>query len=164
VSGKYITRDRRYRSGYRRTPAGTRLIFTIFFWTALVIGCGIAQALWIPLTCAVLAAGRKLYRRHARRSLAASPARTVLPGPAQPLGECRARTAIPRTVKAAVWQRDGGRCAHCGITDAESAARTGVHLHYDHVVPFSRNGTDTVNNIQLLCEPCNLSKGNRYVG
>jgi len=39
-----------------------------------------------------------------------------------------------------------------------------VHLHYDHIVPFSRNGTDTVNNIQLLCEPCNLAKGNRYTG
>jgi 5-methylcytosine-specific restriction endonuclease McrA len=50
------------------------------------------------------------------------------------------------------------------MTDDESVARYGVHLHFDHIVPFSRNGADTVNNIQLRCEQSNLAKGNRYIG
>jgi hypothetical protein len=86
------------------------------------------------------------------------------PGAMTPAGETRVRQPLPREVKAAVWQRDGGRCVHCGMTDDESVARYGVHLHFDHIVPFSRNGADTVNNIQLRCEQSNLSKGNRYIG
>jgi 5-methylcytosine-specific restriction endonuclease McrA len=72
--------------------------------------------------------------------------------------------AVSREVKALVWRRDGGRCRHCGITDSEAVARSGAHLHYDHIVPYSRGGMSNTDNIQLLCESCNLSKGNRYIG
>jgi 5-methylcytosine-specific restriction endonuclease McrA len=61
-------------------------------------------------------------------------------------------------VKKTVWMRDGGCCRNCGIGDAEAFARDGEHLHFDHIVPFSQNGADTVNNIQLLCGPCNRAK------
>ncbi|HFL2038796.1 TPA: HNH endonuclease [Stenotrophomonas maltophilia] len=62
------------------------------------------------------------------------------------------REAIPRAVQREVWQRDGGRCVECGTKEK---------LCFDHIVPFSRGGSNTVRNLQLLCEPCNLSKGNR---
>ena len=62
------------------------------------------------------------------------------------------RKAIPRVVQREVWQRDGGRCVECD---------TRKLLCYDHIVPFSLGGSNTVRNIQLLCEGCNLSKGNR---
>lgn len=62
------------------------------------------------------------------------------------------REAIPRTVQREVWQRDGGRCVECGTKEK---------LCFDHIVPFSRGGSNTTRNIQLLCERCNLSKGNR---
>lgn len=62
------------------------------------------------------------------------------------------RRAIPRAVQREVWQRDGGRCVECG-TDAR--------LCFDHIVPFSLGGGETVRNIQLLCERCNLAKSNR---
>lgn len=62
------------------------------------------------------------------------------------------RQAIPRKVQREVWQRDGGRCVECSKREK---------FCFDHIVPFSLGGSNTVRNIQLLCESCNRSKGNR---
>jgi 5-methylcytosine-specific restriction endonuclease McrA len=62
------------------------------------------------------------------------------------------REAIPRLVQREVWQRDGGRCVECFARE---------RLCFDHIVPFSKGGGNSVRNLQLLCEPCNLSKSNR---
>jgi hypothetical protein len=61
------------------------------------------------------------------------------------------RQGIPEEVRIAVWRRDGGACAKCGSREK---------LEYDHIVPVSRGGSDTVRNIELLCEACNRSKSN----
>jgi len=51
-----------------------------------------------------------------------------------------------------VWKRDGGRCRNCGST---------TRLHFDHIIPRSLGGASTAENIELLCERCNLRKGAR---
>ena len=60
------------------------------------------------------------------------------------------RKAISSNVKMFVWQRDGGRCVQCGSQQ---------RLEYDHIIPVSLGGSNTARNLQVLCEPCNRSKG-----
>lgn len=56
---------------------------------------------------------------------------------------------ITEEVMDSVWNRDGGKCVHCGSNEK---------LEFDHIIPFSKGGANTKRNIQLLCEPCNRSK------
>lgn len=59
---------------------------------------------------------------------------------------------IPQDVKTAVWHRDGGVCVQCGAAD---------YLEFDHIIPHSKGGANTVNNVQLLCRKCNAEKSDR---
>jgi 5-methylcytosine-specific restriction endonuclease McrA len=72
---------------------------------------------------------------------------------AAPLGEYNPRV-IPQDVRIAVAARDGGKCRKCGSAE---------DLQYDHVIPWSRGGANTVNNVQLLCGRCNRRKGARLL-
>lgn len=64
------------------------------------------------------------------------------------------RAAIPAAIRRAVMARDHGRCVDCGATD---------DLALDHIYPWSLGGPDTVENLRVLCRPCNSSKGARIL-
>jgi hypothetical protein len=56
-----------------------------------------------------------------------------------------------------VFQRDRFTCRSCGASPAKQA---GVELHVDHITPWSKGGKTTFENLQTLCDRCNLGKGN----
>jgi hypothetical protein len=62
------------------------------------------------------------------------------------------RQPIPDDVKLLVWSRDGGACVKC---------RSQQDLHFDHIIPVAKGGSDVAENIQLLCRVCNLAKSDR---
>lgn len=63
-----------------------------------------------------------------------------------PRGETR------RVSRNAVLARDSHRCQYCGSR---------AHLTIDHVVPRSRGGSSSWDNIVTSCAPCNARKGDR---
>ena len=56
-----------------------------------------------------------------------------------------------------VMLRDGFKCRMCGRSPA---THQGAILHIDHVTPWSKNGRTEFENLQTLCDRCNLGKGN----
>lgn len=60
------------------------------------------------------------------------------------------RPPIPDSLRGEVFERDGWRCRRCGSEE---------NLRVDHIWPYSRGGTDALDNLQTLCDPCNSEKG-----
>lgn len=54
--------------------------------------------------------------------------------------------------RANIFRRDNYRCGYCGTTQ---------NLTIDHVMPRSRGGRDTWDNLITACQRCNTEKGNR---
>ena len=54
-----------------------------------------------------------------------------------------------------VMKRDNFKCCMCGASPAKDP---NVELHIDHIVPWSKGGETTIDNLQTLCSKCNLGK------
>jgi 5-methylcytosine-specific restriction endonuclease McrA len=61
-----------------------------------------------------------------------------------------------RVHKQRVFARDGRQCRYCG-SDEEP-------LHIDHIIPRKAGGTHDLDNLQVLCKPCNLRKSSKAEG
>jgi HNH endonuclease len=59
---------------------------------------------------------------------------------------------ISEEVKFIVWKRDKGKCVKCGSNNK---------LEFNHIIPFSKGGSNTERNIQILCEKCNSEKADK---
>jgi HNH endonuclease/Homing endonuclease associated repeat len=56
-----------------------------------------------------------------------------------------------------VMQRDHFKCCACGRSPSTDPS---VVLHIDHVKPWSKEGKTVMENLQTLCQQCNLGKSN----
>jgi len=76
----------------------------------------------------------------------------------QELKNKRDKRDISLKLRLKVLYRDNFRCVFCGRSPA---LNPGVNLHIDHIKPFSKGGKTTLENLQTLCQECNLGKSNQ---
>lgn len=62
-------------------------------------------------------------------------------------------TTVEEFTREQIIERDKSTCHICGKVCALN------EIHIDHIVPLSRGGTHTVDNVAVACAPCNLRKG-----
>ena len=62
------------------------------------------------------------------------------------------RAKMTSAVRWQVLERDGFTCQACGATGPD------VKLHVDHKIPIAKGGKTTLDNLHVLCAPCNLGK------
>jgi hypothetical protein len=71
----------------------------------------------------------------------------------------RERSLMTSGLRVTILKRDAYRCRMCGASAADGAV-----LHIDHITPVSHDGLTVPENLQTLCQSCNLGKSNRFVG
>ena len=77
------------------------------------------------------------------------------------MGAKRRKNLALKTVALVEAQR--GRCAYCDkkFTHLHPCPRELVEPTFDHVVPRSKQGSDSITNGLAACAPCNVGKGDR---
>lgn len=73
-----------------------------------------------------------------------------------PIPSLPKKAIINRVLRSEVFMRDGYQCLCCGARELNS-------LRADHVVPESKGGPTTIENLQTLCQPCNSRKGTKTI-
>jgi HNH endonuclease len=147
----WIKIDRRYSQPYRLT---THARFTVLKWIAVAFVSVIVLTLRNALADIALFLTFAYYvgiRAKRHRTDYPPVNEYEIEDETEPTGERYSRY-IPNQVKAEVMRRDRGQCRKCGSTNDP---------HFDHIWPWSKGGTNTVNNIQILCGDCNRRKSDR---
>lgn len=76
------------------------------------------------------------------------------------LKEINRRRNIKDTTRYSVLEMAGFKCQCCGIKPLKN---NDVILHIDHIIPYSLGGSDNIDNLQVLCDKCNISKRNKFI-
>jgi phage FluMu protein Com len=71
----------------------------------------------------------------------------------------RRRAEVAIGLRFDVFKRDGFRCRYCG-----RSVDDGAILHADHVIPQSKGGPTTKENLVTACFECNIGKSNKDLG
>lgn len=57
-----------------------------------------------------------------------------------------------------LYETQGGKCPYCKITLTPFGVKP-HNRHVDHMLPLSMGGSNGPENLQILCGPCNMTKG-----
>ena len=69
----------------------------------------------------------------------------------------KTKREINLRIRFLVLKRDNFKCCACGASPAKDPS---VELQVDHIIPWSKGGETTIENLQTLCSKCNLGKSN----
>ena len=72
----------------------------------------------------------------------------TVPSPSRRIGH---KSANHKALRAFILHRDNNTCQRCGFT-------TDHKLDIDHIRGFNKGGSNHPNNLQILCQPCNIRK------
>lgn len=67
---------------------------------------------------------------------------------------------INNNLRYKIFKRDRYKCCYCGNSPAIDE---NIILHIDHIIPISKNGSNSEDNLQTLCSTCNLKKSNKLI-
>lgn len=70
----------------------------------------------------------------------------------------KSKRHIPLGLRYKVLRKDNFQCVACGRTTDDN-----IKLHIDHKKPFSLGGLTELDNLQTLCDQCNIGKSNKYI-
>ena len=70
------------------------------------------------------------------------------------------RTLMTKKLREFIKQRDHFTCCNCGNS---TAVEPNLLLEIDHIIPVSKGGRTTEDNLQTLCWKCNRAKSNKII-
>lgn len=70
------------------------------------------------------------------------------------------RALMTTNLREKIKKRDNYTCKYCGISTKKEP---NLLLEVDHIIPLSKNGLTTEDNLQTLCWKCNRSKGTKII-
>lgn len=134
-----LSKDARLLYLFLATCRGTRARYALSI-AAMARGTGLVESAILPALASLApeidyAAGRVTVH-NLRRFLHGRQVRPSIPGWAK--------------LRKAVFARDRHTCTYCG--------RIATRLQCDHIIPLSRGGPSTLDNLTTACKPCNNAK------
>lgn len=70
------------------------------------------------------------------------------------------RSLMTKELRDLIKERDNYTCQKCGISIKQEPH---LLLEIDHIIPLSKNGKTTIDNLQTLCWKCNRQKSNKLM-
>ena len=70
------------------------------------------------------------------------------------------RALMTSKLRREILARDGYTCKNCGVSQRNEP---NLLLEVDHIIPISKGGITSADNLQTLCWRCNRSKGNKII-
>lgn len=64
-------------------------------------------------------------------------------------------------LRAQLAARDGWACCYCGRPTVERRGEDDDRATIEHVIPQSRGGTDSLDNLRIACRRCNWARGDK---